>query len=135
MSTTGSVGGASSSTVGNSTVGTADSRYLDGGPPVDPWAATHASAEFATLRRRLRAFAFPMTAFFLIWYFLYVLLAAFAPRFMAIAVIGNINIGLIFGLLQFGSTFAITTMYARFANRNLDPVSDQIRKQLEGGTW
>ena len=54
-------------------------------------------------------FVFPMTAFFLSWYFLYVLLAAFAPHYMAIRVVGNVNIGLIFGLLQFVSTFAITT--------------------------
>ena len=105
------------------------------GRVVDPWAAAHASAEFATLRMRLRGFVFPMTAFFLAWYFLYVLLAAFAPRFMAIKVVGNVNIGLILGLLQFVSTFAITTIYVRFANRYLDPVSSRIREQVEGGSW
>jgi uncharacterized membrane protein (DUF485 family) len=101
----------------------------------DPWTATYVSAEFTTLRTRLRGFVFPMTAFFLVWYFLYVLLAAFAPHFMAIKVIGNVNIGLIFGLLQFVSTFAITTIYVRFANRYLDPVSSRIREHVEGGTW
>ncbi|MGH3823667.1 MAG: DUF485 domain-containing protein [Pseudonocardiaceae bacterium] len=101
----------------------------------DPWTAAYTSAEFVALRRRLRGFVFPMTAFFLAWYFSYVLLAAFAPHVMAIKVIGNITIGLIFGLLQFVSTFAITTIYVRFANRNLDPVSDRIRKQVEGGKW
>ena len=105
------------------------------GGAVDPWTAAHTSAEFATLRMRLRGFVFPMTAFFLAWYFLYVLLAAFAPHFMAIKVVGNVNIGLIFGLLQFVSTFAITTIYVRFANRYLDPVSSRIREQVEGGSW
>ncbi|MGB9281825.1 MAG: DUF485 domain-containing protein [Pseudonocardiaceae bacterium] len=104
-------------------------------PPMDPWAAAHTSVEFVTLRTRLRGFVFPMTAFFLAWYFLYVLLAAFAPHYMAAKVIGNVNIGLIFGLLQFVSTFAITTAYVRFANRNLDPVSDRIRERVEGGSW
>jgi uncharacterized membrane protein (DUF485 family) len=102
------------------------------GHPVDPWAAAHTSAEFTSLRRRLRGFVFPMTAFFLAWYFLYVLSAAFAPQFMAIKVIGNINIGLLFGLLQFISTFAITTIYVRFANRDLDPTGNLIRERLEG---
>jgi uncharacterized membrane protein (DUF485 family) len=102
---------------------------------VDPWAVAHSSAEFASLRRRLRGFVFPMTAFFLAWYILYVLLAAFAAHFMAIKVVGNVNIGLIFGLLQFVSTFAITTMYVGFANRNLDPLSSRIREQVEGGGW
>lgn len=125
MSTTESVGGA-----GTAPVGGADNGFL-----VDPWAAAHTSAEFATLRNRLRGFVFPMTAFFLTWYFLYVLLAAFAAHFMAIKVVGNINVGLIFGLLQFVSTFAITTIYVRFANRNLDPISNRIREQVEGGIW
>ena len=101
----------------------------------DPWTAAHASADFATLRTRLRGFVFPMTVFFLAWYFLYVLLAAFAPHFMAIKVVGNINIGLIFGFLQFVSTFAITTIYVRFANRFLDPISSRIRERVEGGSW
>ena len=109
-------------------VGTADR-----GQPVDLWATAQDSAEFATLRGRLRKFVFPMTVFFLAWYFAYVLLAAFAPHLMVIKVIGNINIGLIFGLLQFVSTFAITTIYVRFANRKLDPISNRIREQVEGG--
>jgi uncharacterized membrane protein (DUF485 family) len=104
-------------------------------PVMDPWVMAAGSAEFATLRRRLRFFVFPATALFLAWYFLYVGLAAFAPHVMAIRVAGNINFGLLLGLLQFVSTFAITTGYVRFARRKLDPISDRIREQLEGGSW
>ena len=104
-------------------------------PPVDPWAAAHTSTEFAALRQRFRRFVLPVTAFFLSWYLLYVVLAAFAPHYMAIKVVGNVNIGLIFGLLQFVSTFAITTVYVQFASRSLDPVSSQICKRVEGGAW
>jgi uncharacterized membrane protein (DUF485 family) len=104
-------------------------------PPVDPWAAAHTSTDFAMLRQRFRRFVFPMTAFFLSWYLLYVVLAAFAPHYMAIKIVGNVNIGLIFGLLQFVSTFAITTVYVQFASRSLDPASSQICKRVEGGAW
>ena len=62
------------------------------------WESVQASPEFGELRRRLRVFVFPMTAFFISWYLLYVLLAAYASDFMAIKVVGNINVGLIFGL-------------------------------------
>ncbi|MGH3909800.1 MAG: DUF485 domain-containing protein [Pseudonocardiaceae bacterium] len=105
----------------------------DGPPPKDPWVAAARSEEFATLRKRLRRFVFPMTALFLTWYFLYVVLGAFAPDFMSIRVAGNINVGLVFGLLQFVTTFAITVSYVRFANRHLDPVSSRIRAQIEEG--
>ena len=99
----------------------------------DPWVTAQRSPEFVQMRRKLRRFVFPMTAFFLSWYFLYVLLAAFAPDFMAIRVVGNINLGLIIGLLQFVSTFAITTLYVMFANKNIDPLGTDIREQLEAG--
>ena len=91
------------------------------------------SAEFAELKRRFRRFVFPMTALFLAWYFLYVLLAAYATDFMSTQVFGNINVGLIFGLLQFVSTFAITMIYARWADREFDPTADRLREHMEGG--
>src|SRR4029450_5676959 len=69
------------------------------------------SPDFAELRRKFRRFAFPMAAVFLAWYFLYVLLAAYATDFMSTKVFGNINVALLFGLGQFLSTFIITMVY------------------------
>ena len=93
--------------------------------------ATQRSPEFQELRNKLRRFVFPMTAFFLIWYGLYVMLGAFATDFMAIKVIGNINVGLLLGLGQFATTFIITGLYVRFANKELDPRAEAIRSKLE----
>jgi uncharacterized membrane protein (DUF485 family) len=90
-----------------------------------------ATPEFADLRSRLRRFVFPMSAGFLIWYLVYVLLATFAPSFMAIRVVGNINVGLIIGLLQFVSTFVITMVYVRYANKHLDPAAERLARQVE----
>ncbi|HEU5473208.1 MAG TPA: DUF485 domain-containing protein [Actinophytocola sp.] len=101
------------------------------GPSPD-WEAIDQSADFIVLRRRLRTFVFPMTVAFLSWYLLYVLLSDYAHDFMSTKVWGNINIGLILGLLQFASTFLITWLYARHANRNLDPIADKIRHEIEG---
>lgn len=91
------------------------------------------SPEFGELRRRFRSFAFPMTAVFLIWYLVYVLLATYAPDFMSIRVVGYINIALVMGLLQFVSTFLITWLYIRHANSKLDPIAEQLRDELEIG--
>ena len=107
-----------------------------GGPPghggEPDWEAISASPEFQVLRHRLRSFVFPMTGIFLAWYLLYVLLASYAPGFMSIKLIGNINVGLVFGLLQFVSTFLITFLYVRFADRKLDPLAGQLRSEIEG---
>ncbi|KGN38078.1 DUF485 domain-containing protein [Knoellia subterranea] len=98
----------------------------------DPYVAMQSTDEFQELRRKFRGFVFPMTAFFLVWYFVYVLLSIFAPGFMGTKVFGNITVGLFFGLGQFVTTFAITFIYARWANRELDPLADALGSKLDG---
>ncbi|MET0736613.1 MAG: DUF485 domain-containing protein [Microbacterium sp.] len=89
------------------------------------------SPRFTELKRRQRSFVFPMAIAFLVWYFTFVLLASFAPAFMAQPVWGNINVGLLLGLGQFVTTFAITMTYVWYANRKLDPIAEEIRSELE----
>lgn len=120
---------------------TTESEQSTAGPPGGgggtDWTAVQASSDFQQLRSRLRRFVFPVTIGFLAWYLLYVLLASYAPDFMEYRLFGDdvfINVGLIFGLLQFVSTFAITIVYVRFADRRLDPLSSKIRDEIEGGT-
>ena len=103
-----------------------------GSPADDDWEEIASRPEFQELRRRLRNFVFPMTGLFLAWYLLYVLMASYAPSFMAIKLVGNINVGLVFGLLQFVSTFLITFLYVRFADRRLDPLAADLRRDIEG---
>ena len=103
-----------------------------GSPEAQDWEEIQSSPEFQVLRHRLRTFVFPMTGLFLAWYLLYVLLATYAASFMAIKLVGNINVGLVFGLLQFVSTFLITFLYVRFADRKLDPLATQLRTGIEG---
>lgn len=97
----------------------------------DGWTRVQESEDFSELRRRLRGFAFPVAGLFLTWYLAYVLLADYAPEFMATPVVGNINLGLVLGLAQFASTFLITFLYARHADRRLDPLAERIRRRLE----
>ncbi|MEH1012723.1 DUF485 domain-containing protein [Micromonospora sp. CPCC 206060] len=95
------------------------------------YVAVQESAEFAGLRKTLRGFIFPMTVAFFLWYALYVILSAYARDFMGTRLFGsNINVALVFGLLQFVSTFLIAWLYARYANRRIDPVADRIRAEV-----
>jgi uncharacterized membrane protein (DUF485 family) len=104
-----------------------------GGPIPTVYEEVQRTPEFQELRHRLRSFVFPMSVAFLLWYLLYVLLASYAPAFMSIKLAGNITVGLVIGLLQFVSTFAITTIYVRYANRHLDPAGAKLREMIEGG--
>ncbi|TDC32345.1 DUF485 domain-containing protein [Micromonospora sp. 15K316] len=96
----------------------------------DRYLAVQRSDEFAGLRRALRGFVFPMTVAFFLWYALYVILSAYARDFMGTKLFGNINVALIFGLLQFVSTFLIAWLYSRHADRKIDPVADRIRDEI-----
>ncbi|HEY7719052.1 MAG TPA: DUF485 domain-containing protein [Pedococcus sp.] len=97
----------------------------------DSYLDVQRSEEFADLRSRFRRFVFPMTALFLAWYFLYVLLAVFASDFMGTKLFGNITVGLVLGLGQFVSTFAITMIYARWADREFDPRAEALHDRVE----
>ncbi len=91
------------------------------------------SPEFQELRKRYRGWVLPVTAAALAWYFLYVLLAAYAPDFMGQKLVGNINVGIVMGLLQFASTFLVTALYIRHADTSLDPARVQLLETFDRG--
>ncbi|MCY4728728.1 DUF485 domain-containing protein [Nocardioides sp. STR2] len=93
----------------------------------------HATPEFAELRRRYRGFVFPATVAFLAWYLLYVILSSWAGDFMSTQVWGHINVALIFGLLQFATTFGLAWLYSRFSTAKLDPLARQLDEEYRRG--
>ncbi|MFJ8471085.1 DUF485 domain-containing protein [Kitasatospora sp. NPDC094011] len=82
---------------------------------------------FGELRAAYRRFVFPVTAAFLLWFLTYVLCSAYARDLMATKVVGHVNVALVFGLLQFVSTFGIALAYGRYAARRLDPLAEALR--------
>ena len=93
----------------------------------------HESPDFIELRRRYRGFVFPATAAFLSWYLLYVVMSNWATDFMSTQVIGNINVALIFGLLQFVTTFLLAWLYSRFSTTKLDPLAHKLDEEYAAG--
>lgn len=87
--------------------------------------------EFARLRHQYRRFIIPATIAFLSWYALYVLMSMFASDFMNHVLFGNINVALVFGLLQFVTTFGIAYLYSRYSNTHLDPLSSQLTAEFD----
>ena len=113
-----------------------DTPETSGGPHViseASYAEVARSEEFGRLRKTFRGFVFPVTIAFFLWYALYVFLSAYARDFMGTKVIGNINVALIFGLLQFLTTFLIAWIYERFSRSRIDPLADGIRDRFNQG--
>ena len=91
-------------------------------------------SDFVELRRRYLNFAFPATIAFMAWYILYIVCNNWARNFMDIQVYGHINIAMVWGLLQFVSTFTIAYFYARHARRSLDPLATKLRDEFDRET-
>jgi uncharacterized membrane protein (DUF485 family) len=97
-------------------------------PVYDRLAAT---PEFAELRKLYRGFVFPATVAFLAWYLLYVLMSNWATGFMNTQIVGNINVALVFGLLQFLTTFGLAWLYSRFSTAKLDPLARRLNEEYD----
>ncbi|WP_114560228.1 DUF485 domain-containing protein [Desertihabitans aurantiacus] len=96
--------------------------------------AVAARPEFDELRRRYLRFVVPATITFMAWYVVYVACNNWARGFMNQQVVGHVNVAVVFGLLQFVSTFAIAVLYARYSIRRLDPLADELREDFESGS-
>jgi uncharacterized membrane protein (DUF485 family) len=86
----------------------------------------HQTPEFRELRSKFRRFVFPATAVFMAWYLLYVVMSNWASGIMNTQVVGNINVALVFGILQFVSTFLIAWLYGRYMNAKVDPIAREL---------
>ena len=86
--------------------------------------------EFAELRKKFRSFVIPATIAFMSWYLLYVVMSNWAHDFMSTKVVGNINVALVFGLLQFVSTFLIAWLYGRYMSTQRRPARPRARAAL-----
>jgi uncharacterized membrane protein (DUF485 family) len=115
-------------TAGISSPSTADTPT---DPVVDPAATVyqriHCSAEFQRVRRHYRNFAFPAVVGVMTWYMLYVVLCVAAPGFMGVRLVGDINVGFMFTVLQILTTIVVSHQYSRHAAAKRDSVALRLR--------
>jgi uncharacterized membrane protein (DUF485 family) len=91
-----------------------------------------AEPDFTQLRRLYRGFVFPATVAFLAWYLLYVVMSNWATGFMDTRLFGtHINVALVFGLLQFATTFLLAWLYSRFSTARLDPLARRLNDEYD----
>jgi uncharacterized membrane protein (DUF485 family) len=86
----------------------------------------HATPEFKELKKQYTGFVVPATIAFLAWYLLYVVMSNWATGFMDTKVVGHVNVALVFGVLQFLTTFVIAWLYARHMTAKVDPIAREL---------
>lgn len=89
-------------------------------PPAAAAATPAATKAFVALRRAHRRFVWPVSTLFLTLYLVSVWLAAYQPGWLAMPALGRITVGVLVVLVNFVTTFAVTILYVRYANRTLD---------------
>lgn len=100
-------------------------------PTPEEFKAAQRSPEFQELRSKQRGITFPLAIAGVIWFVIYIFTAMYTPGFFGIKLFGNVNLGIVFGFLQFVTTFAITWFYVKFADKELEPRSRALREKLE----
>jgi uncharacterized membrane protein (DUF485 family) len=87
------------------------------------WEAAENSPEFKELIKKRRSFVIPATIFFFVWYFGFILLAGYAPDFMAESVYEGLTVGYLLALSQFVMTWVLAGWYVRKARKDFDPLA------------
>jgi uncharacterized membrane protein (DUF485 family) len=96
--------------------------------------ALERSGEFQKLVRAKRRWVVPATAFFLLWYTAFVLLAGYAEDFMGRKFIWDgVTVGYALALTQFLMVWVLAGWYLRKAGRDFDPLEERVRELAEGG--
>jgi uncharacterized membrane protein (DUF485 family) len=96
--------------------------------------ALERSPEFHELIRRKRRFVLPATIGFLAWYSAFVLLCGYAEDFMGSELlVDGITVGYGLALSQFLMVWVLAWLYLRKADREFDPLEEQVRRLAEGG--
>ena len=102
------------------------------GPQID-WIAAERSPEFQELVKRRRAFVIPATIFFLAFYMGFILLAGYAPDFMAESVYQGLTVGYCLALTQFAMVLVLGLWYLRKSDAEFDPLAARVVDMAEQG--
>jgi uncharacterized membrane protein (DUF485 family) len=97
-------------------------------PRVD-WEAVEQSPEFRELIAKRKSFVLPATIFFLAWYIGFILLAGYAPDFMAESVYQGLTVGYCLALTQFVMVAVLGLMYLRRADNVYDPLAEKAARR------
>lgn len=81
----------------------------------DVWSRIGQSPRYRELLRSKRAFIFPASVFFIIYYFALLILVGWFPELMKKPVLGPINIAYLFALSQFFMAWILAFIYVRKA--------------------
>lgn len=111
--------------------GTEGGAVAQGGPDSGNinWIAAERSPEFRELVRRRKAFVIPATIFAAVWYFGFIILAAYDVSFMGDSVYQGFTVGYLIALTEFVMVWTLGWLYLRQADRVFDPLAERAAQR------
>jgi uncharacterized membrane protein (DUF485 family) len=94
------------------------------------WDRVADSKAFKDLMATKKIFIVPAFVFFIVYYFALPILVGYAPQFMSIKVIGNVNLAYLFALSQFFMAWTIAWLYVKAAG-DFDKLAKDIIDEAE----
>lgn len=105
---------------------------MDLGPrtPAD-WTAIANNPKFVELHKRKRRFLIGWWIFSTVYYVLLSVLVGLFPKVASIKILGPINFGYFFAVSQFFVSWAIAILYAVWANKVADRLTEELVAELK----
>src|SRR3954449_5915446 len=93
------------------------------------WEGIERSPEFRELVTKRRSFVVPATIFFLAYYMAFIIVAGYAPDFMAKSVYEGLTVGYCLALTQFVMVFVLGLWYLKKADTTFDPLAEKAAQR------
>ena len=107
-----------------------------GSTPASPadaeWQAIERDPDFKQLVQHKRSFILPLTVFFIVFYFAFLVIVGYLPDVANAEIFGHVNVAYLLALLQFVVAWVLMTLYVRRAD-GWDATVDGIVKKFRGG--
>src|SRR5499427_9642704 len=97
------------------------------------WDRIAATQQFKDLMATKKVFIVPAFVFFIVYYFALPILVGYAPAFMSIKVIGNVNLAYLFALSQFFMAWTVAWLYVKAAG-DFDKLAKDIIEKAENNS-
>lgn len=80
------------------------------------------------LARRRTTYAITLTAAMIVVYFGFILLIAYNPALMGVLIVPGLSVGILLGALVIVTSWVLTWIYVRWANRHYDRELAELRR-------
>ena len=97
------------------------------------WSAILENKTFRRLQRKKTTFLFSLWVFGCVPYLLFTIGAGYVPGLFKTRIVGRMNLGYLFCMVEFLMTIAIAIYYTYRTSRDFDPLTEELLSEIRKG--